>query len=92
MIRFLMLDTGIFENFKNNPHGFCLGSCFGYEVSTYGVIREQFEAVRGHKKEIDLYVGHKWTVERRNYRGKYNQFCRKHRLLRRVRIFKSEIT
>lgn len=40
MIRFFMFDIGIFENFKNNFYGFCLGFCFGYEVSIYGVIRE----------------------------------------------------
>ena len=36
-------------------------------MCTYGVIREQFEAVRGHKKEINLYAGHKWTVETRKH-------------------------
>lgn len=92
MIKLLVLGTRIFENFKNSPHGFCLGSSFGYKVCTYGVIREQFEAVHGHKKEINLYAGHKWPVEISNHQRKFNQLFRKHKLLRRVRILKNEIT
>lgn len=67
MIKLLVLGTRLFENLENSPYGFCLGSFFEYEVCTYGVIREQFEAVRGHKKEINLYAGPKWTVAIRNY-------------------------
>lgn len=66
-MKLLVLGTRIFENFLNSPHDFCLGSCFGYEGCTYGAIREQFEAVCGHKKEINLYAGHKWTVETRKH-------------------------
>ena len=62
-----MFSTRMFEKFLNSPHDFCLGSCCGCEVCTYGVIREQFEAVHGHKKEINLYAGHKWTVETRKH-------------------------
>lgn len=67
MIKLLVLGTRIFENLKSSPHDFCLGSSFGYKEWTYGVIREQFEAVHGHKKEINLYAGHKWSVEIRNH-------------------------
>lgn len=40
------------------PPGFCLGPGFGPEVGTHGAIREQFEAVRGHKREMCVRAGH----------------------------------
>lgn len=58
MIKLLTLGTRIFENLENSPYGFCLRSCFEYKVCTYGVIREQFEAVHWFK-EINLHAGHK---------------------------------
>lgn len=61
-----MFGTSIFGNLKNRTHGFCSGSCFGYKGCTYGVIRKQLEAVQRHE-EINLYAGHKWTVEIRSH-------------------------
>lgn len=67
MVKLLVFDTRLFENLENSPHGFCLGSSFGYDIYTQRGVREQFEAMHGHKKETNVYVGHKWIVEIRNY-------------------------
>lgn len=84
MITLLTLGARRFENSENSPPGFCLGSCFGSEVCTYGAIGEQLEAMRGHKREIHVHAGHD-GLQRGELSEGNTVSCARSRAPRRVR-------